>query len=443
MGIIKKIGFIILVFCALNLSAQTASDTVYFSGKQFVEHVVKGGESLKSIAGLHKVKTSTIKEANELDKRLFYNQLLYIPIYLNSTNKELVSVKKLILEDDPLPWNDKFHNSTINIALLMPYYLIRNDTMFNQDTLNISNRYYNQSEAALSFHIGVELAIDSLRRAGKNIILHTFDTNQDSLEVRKIVYSSQLNDMDIIIGPMYSRLFQIVCKKYGRDYTKKLISPLSRDNNAIRLFPAVYQIVLTYKIQAEILTTYLIKNKLGERIIILYDEKEKGLAAYLQHKFKKQNKTVESFHVTNTKVDSIRKYFAEVQNVLLLSKDKAFLSTMLGSVGSIDSVSTVFSFESIISYDNLDITNLMELDVHIPNSRSIDFSNDYDLNFLSLFEKEYATNVRKYSKQGYDIIMHFCSKANIYSFQQYKTGYYENTSAPLYHYLDYKLVPID
>jgi len=439
MGIIREIGIVFLVVWVLDLSAETPYDTVYFSEKQFVEHVVRGGESLKSIAELHKVKISEIKAANELDKRLFYNQVLYIPIYLNNKAEKLTSSNKLI------PQEDRSDNSIINIALLMPYYLISNDTIFNQDKdpLDISNRYYNKSESALSFHVGVELAIDSLRRAGKKIILHVFDTNQDSLKVKKIIHSNKLNHMNIIIGPMYSNLFQVLCKKYGKDNTKILISPLSRDNKGIKKFTSVYQIALTYRVQAEVLTDYLITNKLTERIIILNDKKERGLAAYLKRKFKQKNKIVKTFSVNNTKVDSIRKYFVEAQNVLLLSKDKVFISTMLGSIGSIDSVSTVFSFESIKSYDNLDITNLMELDVHIPNSRSIDFSNNYDLNFLSLFEKDYNTNSRKYSKEGYDIIMHFCGKADVYDFKRFKRGYYENISAPIYHYSDYELISID
>ena len=436
MGIIRKIVFIFLFFHTLELSSQTTSDTVHFAGNKFISHIVKVGESLKSIAVLHKVTTSQIIQANELNRRLFYNQLLNIPIYLNDENDNYVSVNKLILEESITD------TSIVNIALLLPYYLIRNDTMFNRDTLNISNRYFNKSESALSFHVGVMLAIDSLRKAGINIILNTFDTNRDSLTVSKLVFSNQLNKMDIIIGPMYSSLFQIICKKYGHDHNKILISPLSRDNKRITQFPAVYQIALTYWVQAEVLANHLISNKLNERIIILNDRNAVGLAAYLKDKFRKHNKIVKSFLITNTKVDSIRRYLVEDQNVLLLSQDKAFVSTMLGSLGSIDSVSTVFSFESITSYDNLDITNLMELDVHIPNSRSIDFSNDYDLNFISLFEKEYSTNFRKYSKEGYDIIFHFCGTTNIYSFQQYKAGYFENISAPIYHYSDYELIPV-
>ena len=204
MGIIRKIGLVLLFFYASDFSAQNSADTVFFSGNKFVEHIVEGGESLRSIAALHKVKTSQIIEANELNKVLFYGQVLYIPIYLNNIrpfkslkDKGLFSAGKLTSKEVV---SDK---STLNIALLMPYYLLRNDTMFNIDTLDSSKRYYSQSESALSFHIGVELAIDSLRRVGYNIMLHAFDTNQDSLTVKKIISSEVLNENDIIIDIKY------------------------------------------------------------------------------------------------------------------------------------------------------------------------------------------------------------------------------------------------
>ena len=165
MGVIKKIILVVLVLLAVRISAQNTYDTIFFSGNRFVEHYAQAGESLKKIAKLHKVKTSDIKKANELNKRLYYNQLLYIPIFSNDIKKESFSS----------------HNSTqdvkvkdtsiTNIALLMPYYLIKNDTMFNsyKNTLEIPDIYYNRSEIALSLHVGVDLAIDSLRKKGKKI----------------------------------------------------------------------------------------------------------------------------------------------------------------------------------------------------------------------------------------------------------------------------------
>ena len=128
---------------------------------------------------------------------------------------------------------------------------------------------------------------------------------------------------------------------------------------------------------------------------------------------------------------------------MLISSNKAFISKIFASIGSIDSVTTVFAFESVKSYNNLDITNLMELDVHIPNSRSIDYTNSFDMKFLSLFEKEYSTSVRKYTKVAYNLLMHFCSNSKIYDFEKIKNGYNENTKAPIFHYSDYDLIPVD
>ena len=60
--------------------------------------------------------------------------------------------------------------------------------------------------------------------------------------MKKIVSSNKLDKMDIIIGPMYSSLFQIICKRYGNDSRKTLVSPISRDNIIILDFPMVYKI---------------------------------------------------------------------------------------------------------------------------------------------------------------------------------------------------------
>ena len=177
MGIIRYILLLVFFISILNVNAKIVRDTVEFDGVLYVEHFVKVGESLNKISKLHNVKVSEIMKANELNSRLTYNQLLYIPVNLN--NPSSLDHKK----------HYNSNEEELNLALLMPYYLIKNDTMFNdfEDTDNIESIYYNLSEAALSFHIGVTLALDSLRNQGKEIVLHTFDTNKDSLKVKNLV----------------------------------------------------------------------------------------------------------------------------------------------------------------------------------------------------------------------------------------------------------------
>ena len=439
MGMIFRYLFVFIILLPFYSFSQVTHDTIYFTGKTHVKHVVKGGESLNSIAQLHNVTAIDIRDANELSTRLYYNQLLYIPIYLNETDDDIVlSVNNLIDKNS-------FIDTTItNIALIMPYYLLKNDTMFNnsKDSLEIYNSYYSKSEAALSFHVGVKLALDSLRKLGKKIVLHSFDSNKDSNIVENLVYSNQLNDMDIIIGPMYSYLFEILCRRYGFDDTKILISPLSRVNTDIKNYTSVYQISLTNKVQIDIIFDYLVKQKMKDRIVVIYHENQLNLATYLKYKFNSLDKEIDIITTVDTHVDSIRRYFEPEQIVILLSRDRSFTSRMLASIGGIDSISTVFASESILSYDNLDITNLMELNVHLVSSKIIDYSNNYNIAFMSLFERVYETNSRKYSKIGYDIIMHFCGAKDVFEFKRLLNGYYENTNAFIYRYNDYKILKL-
>ena len=444
MGIIRKLLVVFSLLTAFVLSAQTAADTLFLDGNIFVKHIVNAGESLKSIADLHKVKTADIIDNNELEKRLYYNQLLYIPIFWNNgenwSNPLDVSIQKQIENFSEL--ND---TSVLNIALLMPYFLVKNDTMFNdfEDATGIPDIYYKGSEVALSFHLGIELALDSLRKQGKDIRLHTFDTNKDTLKVHQIVNSKALGNMDIIIGPLYAYNFRILCEKYGDDTTKILISPLSKNTSNVKKYKAVYQLSPSFQVQENIIKEYVLKHHKQDRVIVLNEKGSEGKSAYIKNLFFQQKKEIETYTVEYTKVDSIRKIFTEKQVVIIPSENKAFVSKILGSIGGLDSTSFVFGLYDWKKYDNLDIHNLMFLDVKFPDPYSFSKNSNHDISFVKLFQKKYNTNQAKYTHIGCNIIMHFCCDFSLYKFRNVTGGGMVNTYAPLHHYVDYELIPVD
>ena len=443
MGIIRKILVVFSLFSVSVSSGQTEKDTIFFDGDIYVKHIVNSGESLKSIAKLHKVKVSDIIDNNEIQKNLYYNQLLYIPIFYNKQEDKSIFSNLSIEKKDEYSSAIK-DTSVLNIALLMPYFLVKNDTMFNdfEDITEISNIYYKGSEISLSFHIGVELALDSLRKQGKNICLHTFDTNKDTLKVHQIVNSKVLGSMDIIIGPLYSDNFRILCEKYGNDTTKILISPLSKNTKNVKKYKAVYQISPSFQVQTNIIKEYVIKHHKEDKVIVLNQKGHEGKSVYIKHLFKQLEKEVETFTVEYTKVDSIRKMFSEKQVVIIPSENKGFVSKILGSIGGLDSTSLVFGLYDWKRYDNLDIHNLMFLDVKFPNPYSLSYTNKHDTYFVKLFEKKFNTNQAKYTYIAYNTLMHFCSDFSLFSFKPLKVGGKMNTYAPLYHYVDYELVPV-
>ena len=432
MGVARYILIFFLLVSTLFVSAQIDNDTIIFDGIKHVKHIVKAGESLNKISNLYDVEVSNILEANEISGRLYYNQILYIPIY---NRKKALNIKKYSAQKE-------LKGKVTNVALLMPYYLVANDTMFNSfvDTSEVNSIYYPLSDVALSFHIGVTLAIDSLRRLGLDITLHTFDTNRDTNKVKQIIYSQALEDMDIIIGPLHAVNFKILCKKYGNDQDKIIINPLSRITRDIRNYRSVYQITPTSKNQLNIIKDHIIKNYKNKRLLVLYENEEKGLALYIQHIFRENKKNVKSTMISFTEIDSIRSLFSSFQIVIIPSNSRAFVSRLLASMGGIDSTFIVYGLDSWKMYDNLDIYNLMELSVHLPVSNMLNRDSKIDIDFLRLFEKEYNTNIGKYTHVGYNIIMHFLSDQDIYHFSKSLSGIKENIKAPIYHYEDYELI---
>ena len=87
-------------------------------------------------------------------------------------------------------------------------------------------------------------------------------------------------------------------------------------------------------------------------------------------------------------INNIKNICNITQNILLLSTNKAFVSRVLSSLGSL-AYSTVFAFEALKTYSNLDINNLMNLNVHIINSRGIDLTNHHDTTFVNAFQKSF------------------------------------------------------
>jgi hypothetical protein len=440
MGIIRNILLFLFLIHCLNIQGQTIRDTVEFNGELYIKHIVKGGESLNKIAKLHNVKVADILESNEMSKRLYYHQLLYIPVNPNNSSKQKKKVNSQQIEVES-KYSDK---SKINLALLMPYYLIKNDTMFNdfKDRSKISSIYYNSSEAALSFHIGVTLALDSLRKTEKNIILHTFDTNKDTIKTHKLVMSKVLDKMDIIIGPLYAKNFNILCKKYGNDKEKIIINPLSKITKSVKKYKSVHQISPSVKDQSVLIKNRIIKKYKNKRVVLLHQTKDKAIALFIQNLFRKEKKNIKLFDIQYSHVDSFRNIFTDFQIVIIPSTNRAFVSKLLTSIGRIDSTSIIYGLDAWKRYDNLDIENLMELDVHIPVANAFSYKKKHDKAFLKFFESKYNTNQAKYTHIAYNIIMHFCSDFTVFQFKRKSGGGKVNIRAPLFHYKDYELIPL-
>ena len=425
MGIKKYFFYLILFFVCKSSFAQQNHDTIYINNQFYIKHIVKYGENIDNISKFYDVSVKKILETNETSTTLYIGQSLYIPF-------ENESVKSKYIKS----------NKKYKIALLLPFYKNLNDTLVASfdDKEEAEDIILGKSKMALEFMQGVEFALDSIEKLGIEIHLNVIDTRNDSAKMIEVIRSRVLDTMDLIIGPIYSRNMDLVSKKYGNDKSKTLISPLSKSSEFLKNQISTVQINTPFKNQSKIISDFIEEKYNSKDIIICYDESEKGLALFLERKLNKSSNNIIKMNMIYTHIDSIRDQFLDTQIVILPSNNRAFVSRMLGTLGGIDSVFTVFGLSNIKNYDHLDIENLMHLDVHFPDPYYFNQHIKKDSIFLYGFEEKFLLTPSRFSFVAYNIMMHFCVDEMRYDFDKFRMNSGKvNINAPLVRYENYFL----
>ena len=429
MGIARK--FIIILF--LMLSANVfANDTIQVDNQFYIKHIVGNNDSFSKISKKYRVSIKDIIEHNDINSDLYYKQLLYIPLDSGDVIRDF-QFKRL-----------KLDSTKINIAIILPFYVSRNDTLSKsfEDIEDANNFIYERSKVSLSFFQGAQLALDSISSLGKKINVFVYDSENDSVAIEQLINSNDLALMDIIIGPLYSSNINLVAKKLKNNNNLKIVSPFSRNTEQISGHNNVYQINTPFKNQSELIVNQLKKYK-DEKIIIVFEEKDKSYSSYISNQLRKNNIIHYKNKLIFTHVDSIRQTFDSNQVAGVPSFDTVFVSKVLGSLGSIDSSFTIYGLSNWKDFDNLDINNLMKLNVHFFDPFYFNNNSGFFLDFQKKYEKEYNMTVDKYSSLSYQIIFHFLTDLSQFNFERYRFNHgFVNTNCQLVKYEDYELVPV-
>ena len=425
MGIKKYFIFFIIFLVGKFSIAQQNGDTIFINNNFYVKHIVEFGETIDIISKIYDVSVNKILETNETSTKLYNGQSLFIPIDINVESSDI-----------------KKTNKKFKIALLLPFYINLNDTLVAsfEDREEASEVVLGKSKMALEFMQGINLSLDTIKKLGIGIDMIVLDTRNDSSKTVEIIKSKVLDTVDIVIGPIYSRNMDLVSKKYGNDKNKIIISPLSKSIEFLKNHSNSFMINTPFKNQTKIISDFIDKKYISKNIIICYDEKEKGLAMFMERKLDKSKNNISKMNMIYTHIDSIRHQFLDTQIVILPSNNKSFVSRMLGTLGGIDSSFTVFGLSNIKNYDHLDIENLMHLDVHFPDPYYFNQLTKRDSLFLNKFEDKYLASPTRFSYVAYSIMMHFCVEESLYNFENFriKSGKV-NINSPIVHYKDFFL----
>ena len=431
--------------------------------QRYLYHRVKRGETLSSIAGEYGISVRDLKKANR--RLLFPHEGDYLMIPRKKMTGQ-PSQKKAVPDTVPLSVertdsligpgekemftelseNTVIKNLTgsVKIAVMLPFFINENNSRSYLDSTKRDpqgNKIYREVsmgddwiyEGSLPFleaYEGILIAVDSLRALGLNIELDVYDIGGDTTELNRIIWSGKLNDVDLIIGPVFStNLNQMAAYAAERDIP--IVSPVPlRDQNIVENRPTLYRVFPSAGISQDVVVREL-KSHRGSNVVFVYsdtlmnDPKTSGFwnrvrtamvtdslsdtalvtAHYFTGAIKKRD--------TYSGVASFEGFLnPDRENIIIL----AFTQTPVVSsaFSTLHTLSRkydikVIGYPEIGGQETIEIKYYYDLEVFIPTESHIDFSSPAALSFNSAFRKKFKTEpmAESFAWRGFDIAYYF------------------------------------
>ena len=417
-------------------------------------HKVLMGESLSSIAKQYGLTLRQLKRENRDLKFPQVGDFVRIPGAKKIEIQEIEQIKTDTVTPVPdalplkierlsgyLPVNDL--KGSLNVAVLLPFYLPENSRRVDIDssTLVKGKKIYKLNKVAddwiypgsidfLEMYEGILLASDTLRSLGLNINLQIYDIKSDTVEVTNLIRSGKLTNMDVIIGPVYSRNLTLV-SEFARTLGIPVISPVPLMNNSAliknpTLFMASSSLEIAQKALAKKIAEYYNNNIIFVHADTLGTDEDvkrfKNLIftelgyklPYEDIKFKEFTFYSRSMF-NNDSINRLSMALSEQSNniVVIASEDAPVISEVIDNVSGLSRRYNLklFGYPVIRELDRLDQKELFDMDVLVYSPYWIDYSKKNVKQFNSNFNKKFHTQPleKSYAWQGYDLTYYFLS----------------------------------
>ncbi|MAD59208.1 MAG: hypothetical protein CMB81_02630 [Flammeovirgaceae bacterium] len=241
-----------------------------------------------------------------------------------------------------IPKKDLFlsENRKFTVSVLLPF-------MYSGD----NNNFFKNNSFVLDLYSGIKYAYQNLGIESENIIFKSFDTKRDLDVVRQIISSGELDNTDLIIGPLYGKPIEII-KQFCLENKILMINPLSsnsmiiKDNNYSLLFqPSLETIASSAAMYA---TTNYNSNK---NVIIFYENNfQDSLIAYNYQKHIEKD----SFKVIYSKsvsledsrliLDSLSSTYEEILNDSIYDTLKNISELVIKDGRGIEDLDTTYKY---------------------------------------------------------------------------------------------------
>jgi LysM repeat protein/ABC-type branched-subunit amino acid transport system substrate-binding protein len=422
-------------------------------------HKVVKGETMSSIARHYEITVRELRRANRDVRFPQVGDYLQIPgmeIAIREPVEETKTDSLATEEDESELFLGRLEEKTpvkslegsFNVALLLPFYLRENAIRTEIDSskyqkgrkiYTIINRpeewIYPPSLGFLEMYEGVLLAADTLRSLGLNINLYVLDIRSDTVEVARLIRSGQLDNMDLIIGPVHSNNLSLIASYAGR-LGIPVVSPVPLYNNSVLwnnplLFMANSSLEVAQKSIANKIKDYYNKNIIfihsdslnndPEVISFRYKLLSSLNSVIPPEKVKFRELLFRSRSTPGYDPDEILNNLLsqDTENIVVIGSDNP--PVMIESIQELYNHSKksdikVFGYPEMRQLLNIDPKFFYELGLMIYTPYWIDYSNQNVKQFCKNFMAKFHTipSEMSYAWEGYDIMYYFLGGLSLF-----------------------------
>lgn len=363
--------------------------------KEYKIHEVKKGDTFFSLTRFYNVTQEDLLTLNPiLSEGLKLGQIIKImPL------EEVFDEEDLIYEDHIAK------DVVIKAAILLPFRAEELDTLSAQEIFGKSKL----ATIVTDLYLGAALAIDSLRKQGVQIDLKVYDTGRNSTKIKAIIATEDLNENDVLIGPLYSEEVVYIAEKVETPVVFPVYSKKQNNFNS----KLIVKTAPNKRLFRKILLNYLDESVTDGNIIIVGDGKAESdfNAKQITNALSKKDSidTIikiipENGYIKKEKFTEVLK--PNMKNIVVLTTDdNVIVASAINSLISLpeEVTASVFTFDKISAFNKIDNTKLAQLNfTYVSNEYARD-----DSFRSSMFHKAYLKKNHVlpsyYATRGFDV----------------------------------------
>lgn len=313
------------------------------------------------------------------------------------------------------------------VALLLPFGTEELARLSPSDSLaeTVETPRMRNAMNFVEFYAGVLLAAEDMKEKGLNMELSVFDI-YDNKSLNRLLANDQLENMDLVIGPVYADKMEKVLS-YTKRHKIPTVSPLDpKVETLLDNQPQLFQVPPPLVCQQ---TKLLSGIAPGDHVLLVYEsgDVEKALVETYKHLLSGQKISLSSFAYSVRKGlmvrDSlVKRLVAGTHNrIFVLSNDEALVTDVTTNLGYINSkqkyTMTLYGQSRWRNFDNMDLSFLHAMNLRLVLPFFVDYKDEDVRKFVQDYRVQFNTEPSQYAFQGYDV-----SKFFLTALQRYGRG---------------------